>query len=225
MSFIKNQKNEYTFLGSLLLALLVTAPVLAVEQESMKENKSEVRTWNDFVTDLLKLHERQIKDRKITKKEKHGGYSSEPKFYLEEEYVDVKTGKLLSRLQWEREKPENIHAIEVFVHDDQGRVIRDYSASYLPRYRNAPSQTLIFLHDYKDGVHAFRSFDASGDRLFERCQGKYDGKEIDLRLDEDELEEARYQKRAFNKGVMTSAVYLHCFGEIEETAELYLTPN
>lgn len=217
-----------TFLwGTVLLvfAVMCSLPVSAVEQQTMKEDKSHVRTWNDFANDLVKLHKRQIQDRDIDKKTQVGGYANHPDFFIQEEYVDKKTGKLLSRLQWEKEQSENIHSIEVFVYDDQGRVVRDYSASYLPNYRNAPSQTLIFLHNYNEGVHAFRSFDASGERIFERCQGTFQGKEFDLRLDEDELSDASYEKREFNKGIMTTPKYQHCFGDLEETADLYLQPN
>lgn len=221
-----SSRTTFSFRAMLfVLGFAFGLPVGAVEQQTVKEDKSHVRTWNDFANDLVKLHKRQIQDRDIDKKTQVGGYANHPDFFVQEEYVDKKSGKLLSRLQWEKEKSENIHSIEVFVYDDQGRVLRDYSASYLPNYRNAPSQTLIFLHNYNDGVHAFRSFDASGELIFERCQGTFKGEEFDMRLDEDELDDARYEKREFNKGIMATPKYRHCFGDLDETADLYLQPN
>lgn len=104
-----------------------------------------------------------------------------------------------------KDDPKTLHTIEVYVHDKLGRVVRDYTAAYLPFYHNAPTQTLISLHHYNNKLHAFRSFDASGDTVLERCEGKDSkGQTVNLLLDEDDL---LYD----NDGIMDSAEYKQCF--------------
>ena len=125
---------------------------------------------------------------------------------------------------WERENPKQLHSIEVFVHDKQGRVIRDYTAAYLPNYHNAPTQTLISLHRYNGSLHAFRSFDASGYRIIERCTGTLKGKEIDFLLDEDEIAVA-LEDAYINKGPTVTAEYKSCFGDLQQEIGEYITPQ
>ena len=110
-------------------------------------------------------------------------------------------------------------------YDEEGRLLRDYAASYLPDYRNAPSQTLIFLHRYNDGVHAFRSFDASDDLLYERCEGEFQGEKVYFGLDIDEIEEAAGQLYQSNSGIMAQPVYRHCFGDMPASAAEALPPR
>lgn len=98
---------------------------------------------------------------------------------------------------------------------------RDFSAAYLPEYRNAPTQTLISFHVYNGLLHAFRSFDATGDHILDRCTGRYNAKKINILLDEDELYEGQFAK----KGVMQSDTYKACFKGLPETAGKYLTPQ
>ncbi|MFV1983745.1 MAG: hypothetical protein ACC657_09425 [Thiohalomonadales bacterium] len=191
-----------------------------VSAESMKEDNVHVRKWNNFATDLYELHKKQTANKKITLKSKKGGYATNKEFYLEKEYFDEQ-GKLLSRIAWELENPENIHVIEVFIYNKDDKVIRDYSAAFLPEYRNAPVQTLISLHQYNKGLHAFRSFDASGDRILERCEGKYNGKEISFMLDEDEL----YELMGDKKGFMYSQDYKLCLDNLQEDLGKYLSPE
>jgi hypothetical protein len=188
--------------------------------EGMKEDNAHVRKWNKFATDLHELHKKQTANKKITIKSKKGGYASNKEFYLEKEHYDEQ-GKLLSRIAWELEKADNIHVIEIYIYNDDGKVIRDYSAAFLPQYRNAPVQTLISLHQYNDGLHAFRSFDASGDKILERCEGKYKNKEISFMLDEDEL----YELTGDEDGMMYSKDYKLCFNNLQETVGKYSTPQ
>jgi len=211
------RKNLISRLLVVITLLLCSSFVLA---EAAKEDNVHVRKWNSFANDLYKLHKKNIANKKITIKSKKGGYATNKVFYLEKEFFDEQ-GKLLSRISWEIEKPEYIHVIEIFIYNDNGQVIRDYSAAYLPIYRNAPTQTLISLHRYNQGLHAFRSFDASDDRILERCEGKYNKKEISFMLDEDEL----YALIGDEKGMMYSADYELCFGDLQETAGKYLNPQ
>ena len=191
----------------------------AVNAASMQQDNVHVRTWNDFAQNVLQLHRELTQGKEVTIKLNSGGYAQLPAFYEEQAYY--LNGRLVSRVQWEREQPDALHSIEVFIYDKSGRVVRDFTAAYLPHYRNAPSQTLISLHNYNDSLHAFRSFDASGARIIERCQGKMKGKQVNLLLDEDEIHAALVG----DSPVMQSAEYKHCFAGLQTEAGRYLTPQ
>ena len=187
--------------------------------EVLKEDNVHVRTWNAFVRHLEQLHQRLTSVEGVEVKTSVGGYAGLPKFYKEEDYY--LDGRLISRVQWEREHPENLHTIEIYIRDGQGRVIRDYAAAFLPHYRNAPVQTLITLHRYNGDLHAFRSFDASGYRIVERCDGRLGNKQVQLLLDEDEIDDALGDPN----GIMATPEYRACFGDLAEKPGKYLKPQ
>ncbi len=214
LTSIKRPLNNF---ATLLVLFFITPQVFAAK---MTEDNVHVRKWNQFAVDLHELHKKNIANKKITVKSKKGGYATKKEFYLEKEHYDEQ-GKLLSRIAWELDKPDNIHVIEIFIYNNDGKIIRDYSAAFLPDYRNAPVQTLISLHQYNDGLHAFRSFDATGDRILERCEGKYKSKEISFMLDEDEL----YELMGDENGFMYSNEYKLCFDNLQEEAGKYLNPQ
>lgn len=205
----------------LLCSLFISMPAFAANMQAMKEDNQHIRRWNAFANDLLKLHDRLISQQVHVIKTRMGGYAHMPNFYKEYKYLNKKTGKLISQVQWEKAYPDNLHTIEVYVHDKYGRVVRDYSAAYLPDYRNAPTQTLISLHAYNGLLHAFRSFDATGDHILDRCTGRYNAKVINILLDEDELYEGRFAKN----GVMQSDTYRECFKGLPDRADKYLNPH
>jgi len=172
-----------------IISMLLIIPFLsnvAFATEPMKEDNKHVRTWNKFANDCLALH-KQLTDGKHHKVEKSiGSYANVKNFYTEHRYL--KGDKLVSKVQWEKDDPETLHTIEVYVHDDEGRVTRDFMAAYLPFYHNAPTQTLISFHHYTGDLHSFRTFDASGDKILERCEGKNaQGQVVNMLLDEDDL--------------------------------------
>lgn len=198
---------------SVLLLLPVAAP-LANDRNAMKEDNSHIRRWNGFADKLLQIHRQLIAEQAHTVKTSTGGYPGMAQFYQEEAYYNKQTGKLISRVQWERENRQRMHTIEVYLYDKQGRVSRDYSAAYLPSYRNAPTQTLISLHAYNGKTHAFRSFDATGDHILDRCEGTYQNEPVNFLLDEDELYEEL-------DGLRLSADYKHCMKGLPERADKY----
>lgn len=214
--------SEYPWMLGLLLASSV---LQAATPEVMTEDKGHVYRWNKFADDLYLLHKEQIKDRDIRKEVSKGGYSGRPAHYEETRYFDADSGRLLSVVQRELANPDNIHSIAVNRYDDQGRLARDYSATYLPDYRNAPTQTLIFIHRYPEGVHAFRSFDASDELLYERCEGEFNGEKVFFGLDIDEIEAAMRQRYTDGSGILTEPVYLHCFGDMPDSAKSLLPPR
>lgn len=200
---------------------LVFSQIVSAGPE-VKEDNLHIRTWNQFAQNALKFHQQRITNLDVEVKEKVGGYFGQPEFYLQKDYYA--DDKHIATVMWEKENPAQLHSIEVFVHDKQGRVIRDYVAAYLPSYHNAPTQTLISLHRYNNGLHAFRTFDASGYRIIERCTGSFKSREVELLLDEDEIAEA--MEDAYNKqGVMVSADYNNCFGDLNQELGKYITPQ
>lgn len=154
--------------------------------EPMKGDNEHVRVWNKFASDSLKLHKKLIAGKNLQIKTRIGGYANVKDFYIEHRYYEK--GHLVSQVQWEKDDPKTLHTIEVYVHDKKGRVVRDYMAAYLPFYHNAPTQTLASFHHYSGKLHAFRSFDASGDKVLERCMGEDEnGQAVNILLDEDDL--------------------------------------
>lgn len=203
------------------IAAVVMVPVGARENTSSAQvDDRKVRQWNAFADNLYRLHQQQIEGRKIRETEQFGGYARLPKFYREVSYFDADSGRLLSRIQWEHENPERIHGIEVYVYDDQGRVIRDYMAWYLPHYRNAPRQTTINLHSYADDWHGWRQFDGSGVRTYEKCT-RLPGEKLVFELAEERIEQAEETSGS----VAHTRDYKRCFGGLQKTAGRYLTPQ
>lgn len=198
--------------------------VIAADDSKMKEDNQHIRNWNGFANNILKLHHKLIKKHKHHTRKSAGGYSGNKDFYIEENYVSRKTGKVFSKVQWEKDNPDVMHTIEVYMHDDKGRVIRDFMAAYLPGYNNAPVQTLISFHQYSDKpgnkLHGFRSFDASGDRLLERCEGEYKGKPYEFLMDEDDLYHAD-----MNGNPIDEKIYALCVGKLPEKLGKFILPQ
>jgi hypothetical protein len=200
-----------------LFGLLLVGTGHAVEP--MNEDNQHIRSWNAFAENVYQLHQKLSQVDGVTIRTRFGGYAGMPEFYREEQYY--LGDRLISKVQWEKAQDKVMHSIEVFIYDDQGRVIRDYTAAYLPTYRNAPTQTLISLHRYHDQLHAFRTFDASGYRILERCTGRLEGREVNLLLDEDEIAEAL----GVPGSIMDSDEYRACFGDLQAEAGMYLLPQ
>jgi len=193
---------------SVLLFLFFSVIFTASATEPMKGDSTHVRVWNKFMDDSLALHKKITSGSDVEIKKSIGGYARIKNFYTEYRYY--KNDRLISQVQWEKDNPEQIHTIEVFLYDDKGRVVRDFMAAYLPYYHNAPTQTLITFHHYSGDLHAFRSFDASGDTTLERCVGKSEkGQTINMILDEDDF---------FNEedDTMETLEYQECFAGLKQ---------
>lgn len=207
-----------------ILALGVAGTTPAAQQFSrMTGDPEHVRSWNRFADALYELHLQRLDGRRIRTDEQvggYGGFTGPRDFYREVSYFDADTGELLSRIEWERDDPNTVHVIEVFVRDDQGRTERDYLAAFLPKYRNAPIQTLINLHNYNGDLHAFRQFDASGDRIYEQCQGRHFDEQVEIFLEDYEL----FTGSGDAARLMNTEAYLACFGDLAVEAGKYLDP-
>lgn len=205
---------------AMVWALLAATPVGAATQETMWliPADEQLRVWNGFVESLRALHTRRVAEHDIVEAESLGGYQLYPDFYREVNYTDKKTGKVLSQVQWERAHPDRIHNIALYFYDAQGRRVRDYTAMYLPWARNSPIQTLISFYAYQPTLTAFRKFDASGRRVYEDCEGTFNGKAVDIELDE-------FDMAREHAGLMQSAMYRACFASLPQTAGKFLTPQ
>lgn len=210
---------------SLASAFLINFSPVAVHADdtvkSLVVNLTHSERWNLFADRLLKLHKKIINENNVRVAEKLGGYHNRPDFFKDVQYIDRKTNRLLSRVLWETRNPELVHSMEIYYYDKQGRVIRDYGVSYLTSGRAAPMLTMINFHSYKGGLHAFRQFDASNNRELERCEGKDNGKNVDIVLDGSDILEFE----DLPKSIMTSRQYKKCFSGLPKTAGKYLTPQ
>ena len=204
----------------LFFASNVTAAANPKKTSSMSIDKIHVATWNQFSDELHQFHLHQTNIHKIRTEEELGGYSGLPNFYREVRYYDEKTNKILSRIQWERENPETIHLIEVFVYNEKGKLKSDYLAAFLPKHRNAPIQTLINIHYENDELHSFRQFDASGARIHEQCKGKFFDDPILISLDEDDFDSS--EKHIIR--TLASEAYLSCFEFTPSVVSHYNSP-
>ena len=202
---------------ALVLIFTFSSPVVFAT-EPMKGDNKHVRVWNKFANDTLTLHKQLTDGKNYQVKKRVGSYANVKDFYVEHSYFN--NGKLISQVQWEKDDPKTLHTIEVFVHDKKGRVVRDFMAAYLPFYHNAPTQTLISFHHYAGKLHSFRSFDATGDIVLERCMGKdKKGNTVNLLLDEDDLYNDPDE-------LIGSKEYNHCFdGLKQEKLGKYIIPQ
>lgn len=183
-----------------------------------------VRRWRQFMDDVYALHRRLIAGRAVQVTRSVGGYARHPGYFRDEVYTDGVTGRVITRLQRVSQTPAQLHSIEVFIHDRRGRVVRDYSARYLPDARNAPWSATVSLYAYPhDGLTAFRSFDADDYPVQEVCRGRHRGKDVDIALDEfDRLREERKP----GGGVLGSPLYRLCFRDLPlKSAGRYLKPQ
>lgn len=217
------QDRRHRFTQWLVIAMAamfcMLPPVLMAEETTLREQPEKVAAWNRFARQLETLHHQQIALHPVRMEIREGGYQGEyfndPDYYIEERYYTLDGNRLVSVIRREKDNPDNIHTIEVNVLDKQGRVMRDYLAAYLPWGHNAPIQTLVNLHHYSKHLHSFRQFDASGNRIYEQCQGRHKGKEINISLESPEIEAPRILKPD----------YRACFGDIQLVAGKYLTPQ
>lgn len=209
-----NYRSRPSFFAGLLCAVLFWPAIAATK--SVQENPVQVREWNRFVQRLHSAHRTFLRIYDIREEEQIGGYAGDPNFYREVSYFDAATDRLLSRIRWETQQPNTIHVIELFFYDDQGRLERDYSAAFLPRYRNSPYQTLINVHRYNGDLHSFRQFDASGARIYEHCTGTWFDRPVAVELEEPLV--------ATPDSVIKSESYIACFGLMPTRVGNYLDP-
>jgi len=210
------------FLVILFMVANVITPAFADSVRPINPNEDHASRWNWFVDVVYALHKKQIKGKEIKIETTSGGYARLPDFYQSKKYIDVKTGQHLSTILRETKNPELIHSIEVYIYDKKNRIIRDFGGSFLTHARAAPQQTLITFHAYNRGLYAFRTFDATNNRIYESCKGKFRGKKVEISFGDMEILEYEDEKIS----PMTTKVYKTCFkGLPVRSAGKYLTPQ
>lgn len=179
--------------------------------------------WTKFAQALEALHKQRITSLDYVTEEKAGGYGgirADPEFYREVKFNDRKSGRLLALVQREIQPPNSLHVIEIYIYDDQGRVLREYLATYLPNRREIPYQTLVTRYAYEGKLQAYRQFDASDDFLFEYCAGELEGKKV--RIAWDDLDMPDNVNEITDD--FTRKAYQICFQSLPKTAGAYLDP-
>jgi len=201
-----------------IIFLLSNTYAAPVEEDLYRADK-----WNKFADNLYALHEQRLKGLDVYTEEEDGGYGGldgDENFYHEVRYYDRKSGRLLSNIKRENKNPDNIHVMELYIYDEQGRIQREYTAAYLPTHRKAPYQTLIDLHHYVDELHGYRQFDASDDRLFESCTGKHFDVPVRILYDEEDMPDRLSEIRDQTE----REAYRSCFEDMPKTAQPYIDP-
>lgn len=209
----------------ILCLLATTAMQVSAKQEKIeiKEDTSQVASWNRFVDNLYKLHKHIVKNFPTRTKEEMGGYGgsiNDPQFYREVRSYHAENGRLISKIQWERKNPKNIHTMELYIYDTKGRIKREYAVSFLPTSRNAPIQALISMYNYAGQLEGFRQFDASGARMYEHCAGQFQGKKVNITFEEYELSRLAFKI----PDAMRSAEYRSCFEGVPTSIGKYSNP-
>jgi hypothetical protein len=203
----------------LLFQVVPDVSLAATEEKAIGVDEAMVRQWNRFADKVLALHKSTIAKVEYRKEVRSGGYTgdyfNDPDFYIEETYFAKSDGRLLSRVQWEKDNPDRVHVIEVYVYDSKNRLVRDYLVAYLPWGRNAPIQAFLNLHVQADSVKGFRQFDASGERIYERCDGQVNGQKVNISLFSDQIVPPFTEQND----------YRYCFAELPKEGGIYLDPQ
>jgi hypothetical protein len=204
--------------GIALLGAMGSTWASSPQVRHMEIDTDHVTSWNRFAVRVYDLHRQQIAGREIRQTKvtgEYGGTAASGYAYTETSYHDAHTGLLLSRVRVDRDRPKILHVVEVFIYNEQGRVARDFAALYLPWSQNAPMRTLINVHQYNRDLHAYRQFDASGERIYEQCRGTHAGEKVDISLEQQEIGPA----------TTASDAYQACFAGVQQTAGVYLSPQ
>jgi hypothetical protein len=171
----------------------------------------------EFQRALTTLHEQQLARQPVRTTIVAGKYegSAAARYrYEETSYFEAASGRLLSRVRRDAVKPHAIHVIEVNVHDEAGRVIRDYVSIAQPWAPLQPGRSLINLHQYHGQLHSFRQFDLANRVGYESCTGLFEGRPVRIGLDDDEI----------TPQATATPEYQACFDGLDKDAGKYLTP-
>lgn len=173
----------------------------------------------DFRSDLIALHKKMTEGKPLRVERgqvlPYEGEAAKDFSYQDFDYYDPASGRLISHIRRSPDRPHRHYEVEVYIHDESGRVIRDYAALTLPWQLEHPVRTYINLHDYPGELHVFRQFDASGEIYYESCAGKLNGQKIDMQLE------------SFDVGPKLRATpeYQACFGRLPMQAGPYIKPQ
>jgi len=172
----------------------------------------------DFHRGVYALHAWQLARHDTRVEEKSGQYEGSAAAgyrYRESTHIDTATGRRLSRIVRDADRPDAIHSAEVNVYDDAGRLVRSYISIALPWAPQLPVRTWINLHHYHGELHSYRQFDLSGAVSYEFCEGKLDGSRVKLSLDGSDIGPA----------VTRLPAYRACFDGLRNDWQAYVNPH
>lgn len=172
----------------------------------------------DYHRAVYALHERQIAGHAIRTTEETGNYNGEAAKgyrYRITSYFDAATGRLLSRVERNADLPEAIHITQVYIYDDDGRLIRNFFSSAPPWKPIYPSHAYINLHHHNGKLHSYRQFELDGRVNYEFCEGELDGRRVSISLDWTDI----------NEKTTATPDYRACFDGISNDWEPYITPH
>lgn len=172
----------------------------------------------EFHRAVYALHEQQLAKYTIRTEERTGEYegSAAAGFrYRTTSYYDAKTGRLLSRVERNADRPEAVHIAEVNIHDGDGNLVRGFISISLPWAPLHPVRTWINLHHRNGKLESLRQFNLQGQVNYEFCEGELDGKHVRISLDESDI----------NPSATGSPAYQACFDGVGRNWEQYATPH
>lgn len=219
---MSKKRNHSRFVMHLIILLTVTNTFAAGDTSLPVGLEMRHQLWNSFAEKLYAVHKKRLDNSDYYTMENIGGYgglTNEPEYYREVKYFDRESRQLLSIVKWELKFSNDFHMIDLFIYDDENRIKREYTATYLPSRRTSPSEALIILHYYRNNLHSVREFDASNVLLYEQCTDTEQGDKVIFSLDYVDIPES-YSELDKDE----QEAYLACFGHAANSAEPYLDP-
>jgi len=219
ITMYKTHRLIQTYKHALFVLLCISASTRCLAE--IKPHPTAIQS-NNFANALVKLSSHLINKQSVISKQSIGGYggvTNDLAFYKETKHINKANNQIISVIQWERKNPDKLHSVVVNIYDGQGRLIRDYSASYLPVHRRAPNHTLINLHYYQENLYSYRQFDALDNLLYEQCEGTHNNKPVAIAFEYTEIPDAPDDI----KGKDLKQAYLACFKKAA-TAAPYTNP-
>ena len=171
-----------------------------------------------FHRELYKLHQQTIKGKTLRLEETEGQYQGSAAGsygFKDTRYIDAVSGRLLSHVIRDRDRPDAIHIVEVNIYDESGRIVRDFGSVTLPTAPERPIRTFINFHQYNKGLHSFRQFDYDGEITYESCRGMLGNSKVNISLDGLDI----------NLAVMSKPEYKACFEGIKTDWANYAVPH
>lgn len=171
-----------------------------------------------FHLELYKLHQQIIKDKTLRLVETEGRYqgSFAGKYgFKDTRYFDAASGRLLSHVIRDIDRPDAIHIVEINIYDDSGRIVRDFASVTLPTAPERPVRTFINFHQYNKGLHSFRQFDGDGEITYESCKGMLGNRRVNISLDGEDIKPA----------TTSTFEYKSCFEGIKSNWDSYAIPH
>lgn len=219
---MSKKRSPCSVVMHVLLLLAATNSYAAADTSLPAGLEKRHQLWNSFADKLYTVHKKRLQNSDYYTRENVGGYgglTNEPEYYREVKYFDRDSRQLLSIVKWELKFSTGFHMIDLFIYDDENRIKREYTATYLPSRRTSPSETLIIFHYYRNKLHSIREFDASNVLLYEQCTDTEQADKVIFSFDYVDIPESHSEL-----DIAKQEDYRACFDHAAISAEPYLDP-